>query len=35
VRVARAPGRLPVVVTLRGADGAVRDVVRRRVEEDG
>ncbi len=29
------PGELPLVVTLRGADGAVREVIRRRVPEDG
>ena len=28
------PGELPLVVTLRGADGAVREVIRRRVPED-
>lgn len=28
------PGELPLVVTVRGPDGAVRDVVRRRVRED-
>ncbi|BDG03275.1 Ni/Fe hydrogenase subunit alpha [Anaeromyxobacter oryzae] len=28
------PGELPLVVTVRGPDGAVRDVVRRRVSED-
>jgi F420-non-reducing hydrogenase large subunit len=29
------PGELPLVVTLRGPDGAVREVIRRRVPEDG
>jgi F420-non-reducing hydrogenase large subunit len=29
------PGELPLVVTIRGADGAVREVIRRRVPEDG
>ncbi len=28
------PGELPLVVTLRGPDGAVREVIRRRVAED-
>jgi F420-non-reducing hydrogenase large subunit len=28
------PGELPLVVTLRGPDGAVREVIRRRVPED-
>jgi F420-non-reducing hydrogenase large subunit len=28
------PGELPLVVTVRGADGAVREVIRRRVAED-
>jgi F420-non-reducing hydrogenase large subunit len=28
------PGELPLVVTVRGADGAVREVIRRRVPED-
>ncbi|HEY6100441.1 MAG TPA: nickel-dependent hydrogenase large subunit, partial [Anaeromyxobacter sp.] len=28
------PGELPLVVTVRGADGAVRDVIRRRVPDD-
>ena len=28
------PGELPLVVTLRGADGAVREVIRRHVPED-
>lgn len=28
------PGELPLVVTLRGPDGAVRDVIRRRVPEE-
>ena len=28
------PGELPLVVTLRGPDGAIRDVVRRHVPED-
>jgi F420-non-reducing hydrogenase large subunit len=28
------PGELPLVVTIRGADGAVREVIRRRVPED-
>jgi F420-non-reducing hydrogenase large subunit len=29
------PGELPLVVTIRGADGAVREVLRRRVPGDG
>jgi F420-non-reducing hydrogenase large subunit len=29
------PGELPLVVTIRGPDGAVREVLRRRVPEDG
>jgi F420-non-reducing hydrogenase large subunit len=29
------PGELPLVVTLRGPDGAVREVIRRRAPEDG
>ena len=29
------PGELPLVVTLRGPDGAVREVIRRRVEDEG
>jgi len=28
------PGELPLVVTIRGPDGSVRDVIRRRVPED-
>jgi F420-non-reducing hydrogenase large subunit len=28
------PGELPLVVTVRGADGAIREVIRRRVPED-
>ena len=28
------PGELPLVVTIRGADGAVREVIRRRVPDD-
>ena len=28
------PGELPLVVTVRGADGAVREVIRRRVPEE-
>jgi F420-non-reducing hydrogenase large subunit len=28
------PGELPLVVTIRGADGAVREVIRRRVPEE-
>ncbi len=29
------PGELPLLVTLRGPDGAVREVIRRRVPEEG